>query len=120
MDTLRKVRISLDNGVKLHLETWDTGRTDWRGQSYIGYRLRYVSRVPSQRLVIFEGENFSGSPFYADDSNETLGGLLTFLSLRPGDTDREYFDSYTPDQMDFAQTHGEYLSLVAMRMGGTL
>jgi hypothetical protein len=44
--------------------------------------------------------------------------LMGFLTLRPGDTDDEYFDRYTPDQLAFADEHGEFLGLeVEMRFG---
>jgi hypothetical protein len=49
--------------------------------------------------IIFEGEDFAGSPMDADDSDETVAALLTFLTLRRGDTDAEYFESYTPEQL---------------------
>lgn len=42
--------------------------------------------------------------------------MLTFLSLRPGDTDRDYFDRYTPEQLDWARAHGEELSWLATEL----
>jgi hypothetical protein len=54
---------------------------------------------------------------HATDSNETLRALLGFLTLKPGDTDREYFDDYTPAQMAFAQGDAEMLSLYSMEPG---
>ena len=103
-DTLRDVIL---DGYRL--TTWATPKTDWRGQTRIGYQFSSPDGA-----VIFEGEDFSGSPMHADDSDETLRALLSFLTLRPGDTDREYFDSYTPEQMAFAQGPAEGLSLWAM------
>ena len=41
-----------------------------------------------------------------------LPGLLAFLSLKPGDTDPEYFEGYTPEQLEFARQEGESLSLL--------
>jgi hypothetical protein len=64
--------------------------------------------------VIFKGESFGASPLYPIDSEETVRTLLGFLSLRPGDTDPDYFDGYTPDQLAFAQRHGEALSLYTL------
>jgi len=34
-----------------------------------------------------------------------MRALLGFLTLRPGDTDVEYFDAYTPEQMEFAESY---------------
>ena len=45
-----------------------------------------------------------------------MGAILGFLSLRPGDTDPEYFDSYSDEQLRWAQTYGEELSLHAYEL----
>jgi hypothetical protein len=37
--------------------------------------------------------------------------VLAFLSLKPGDTDPEYFEGYTLEQLAFARAEGENLSL---------
>ena len=68
---------------------------------------------PTAGEVIFEGADFSGSPMHADDSDQAVASLLTFLSLRPGDTDPDYFDDYTPEQLAFARAEGENLALYA-------
>ena|GEM_PF-5718442 len=95
---------------RFRLEVCDTGRRDWRGQSRLAYTFTDDDKV------IFEGSDFCGSPLHADDSDETLAALLGFLSLRPGDTERDYFDSYTPEQLDWARANGEELSLIAHEM----
>ena len=104
MDTLRRVNI---DGYTLH--TYATNRTDWRGQSYIGYTF-----ASPDGDVIFSGTDFVGSPMHADDSDETLRALLSFLTLRPGDTDRDYFDGYTERQIAFRDCDAEALSMWAM------
>ena len=57
-----------------------------------------------EHSVLFAGEDFRPSPMHADDADETLRGLLGFLTLRPGDTDREYFADYSPAQLAFAES----------------
>ena len=102
MDTLRRVRLTpLTDGRTFELHMWDTGRTDRRGQSFIAYRFGVVG----DEAPLFEGTDFAGSPMHADDSDACVATLLTFLTLRPGDTDRDYFDDYTPDQLDW--THDD-------------
>lgn len=91
------------------LKMWDTGRIDDRGQTIIGYSLR-----GRDHRAVFEGRDFSGSPLHADDSDETVKALVTFLTLKPGDTDAEYFEFYTPTQMAFAQGPAEELSLYTL------
>jgi hypothetical protein len=100
-------------GPKFRLEMWATSRNDRRGQTIIGYQL---SEITSEGTIvpIFEGEDFAGSPLHADDSDETLRSLLGFLTLRPSDTDREYFENYTERQMDFVRNHAEALSMFAL------
>jgi hypothetical protein len=96
---------------KERLLTWDTGRTDRRGQTIIGYAFWDDYRNPGKPL--FTGSDFAGSPMHADDSDATLRALLGFLTLRPGDTDAEYFSSYTEDQLDYARSDAEHHSMWA-------
>ncbi len=91
------------------LDVWDTHRTDSYGKSILGYEFR----TPDDEML-FAGEDFSASPLHAIDSDETLRALLGFLTLRPGDTDSEYFESYTPEQMAFAEGPAEELQMFGM------
>jgi hypothetical protein len=99
-DYLRKVAIEALIGRKWTLNTWDTGKRHARGTTMIGYEL-----ISPEGVVLFTGEDFSPSPMNADDADETLQGIMCFLTLKLGDTDREYFDSYTPEQMAFAESY---------------
>lgn len=38
--------------------------------------------------------------------------VLSLFEMRPGDTDSEYFDSYTPEQLEWAIKHGEELGMI--------
>jgi hypothetical protein len=78
------------------------------GKCQLGYRLNEVN--DSRRRTLFEGEDFCCSPLHAIDSDETVGALLGFLTLRPGDTDAEYFADYTPQQLEFCAQHAETLA----------
>ena len=100
-DLLRDVDL---DGYRLRL--WDTNDCDRLGRS----RLRYELRSPANE-VIFAGADFAASPLYSIDNDETVKALLGFLTLRPGDTDAEYFANYTERQLDFADTDAEALSL---------
>lgn len=101
--TLRYVSL-VGTGYRLH--TWDTGRSDSRGASYVGYAFY----PPKSRKPLFAGTDFSPGMFTSIDSNEALRGLLGFLTLRPGDTDEEYFEKYTPEQLEWAIRNGEMMS----------
>ncbi len=104
METLRHVRL---DGYTL--QTWDTQRSDRMGKTI----LRYEFKAPDG-TVLFEGSDFACSPMICVDSDDCLRSLLGFLTLKPGDTDRDYFDNYTPAQMAFAEGPAESLSLWSM------
>lgn len=88
------------------LRMWDINRRDGLGKWQLRYQLKHG------RKVIFEGDDFACSPMHAVDSLETVAGLLGFLTLKPGDTDREYFAGYTEAQMAFAYSNAaEALSM---------
>ena len=98
------------------IKLWDTYETDgsFFGRTKLRYELKHDGKV------IFKGSDFTGSSCHAIDSDETFGGILGFLSLRPGDTDKEYFESYTEEQREFADMYGEELSMFAMELEGVL
>lgn len=81
------------------LKVWDTNTRDHpHGRHILAYKLYDGDEL------IFKGTDFCCSLCKAVDSVETIEGILAFLSLRPGDTDREYFDDYTPRQMEWCQS----------------
>ncbi len=90
------IRTWRNSGFTLRL--YDTGLRHHRGTTLLGYELK------DGRKVIFHGSDFSASPMHSDDSDETVCGLLGFLSLRPGDTDREYFEQYTKEQLRWCES----------------
>jgi hypothetical protein len=101
IDMLRVVQLEAHTGRKWKLELWDTGRRSFGafGRCYLGYRL-----TSPEGAVLFEGDDYSPVPSLAIDSDESLRGLCGFLFLRPGDTDDEYFENYTPEQLEFARS----------------
>lgn len=118
-------------GPTFILDTWDTGRTGYNGKWLVGYRLVMAEPNPewrgdvsrnagpkTVRTVLFEGDEFSPGAGMCVDSDEAIEGLMGFLTLRPGDTDREYFDNYTPAQLEYCSQHAEALSCEVMRRFG--
>ena len=91
-------------GPTFTLLLWDTHR--WchnRPTTWLGYKLIMSGET------LFEGEDFSNSPFDAVDSDETVKGLMGFLTLRPGDTDPDYFDGYNEKKLEYCDNHAEDL-----------
>ena len=108
-DYIRRVRLTpyrKGMGPTFTLTLLD-GRFDGRRD-----RLSYCLAMSegAGRVTLFEGDDFSPSPAHAWDSDECVSALLGFLTLRPGDTDGEYFDNYTPEQLAYCSQHAEALS----------
>ena len=119
--TLRDVDVDL---LSEHFDGLDTDWTSPGGDYHVqtqydhsnGSRTYLAYRLWCRGKLVFQGNDYGCSPLHAGDSCDALAGLLHCLSLRPGDTDREYFDAYTPEQMAFAQEHGESLGMWAEEM----
>ena len=79
----------------------------YRDREMLGYEFYHDGKL------IFEGEDFGPGAFQAIDSDSTVAALLGFLALQKGDTDAEYFDDYTKEQLQFSEEFGEQLSMYA-------
>jgi hypothetical protein len=103
------IRVWRRDGFTLKL--WDTHRVDHYGKLVLVYKLF------DGASLVFKGDDFHGSPLHAPDSLDTLEGLLAFLTLRPGDTDPDYFARYTPRQLAWScGTRCELLSLIRLEL----
>lgn len=68
-----------------------------------GHTLDYNFYVKG--ALLFEGTGFRPSPMHGTESMGSLLSLLSFLTVQPGDADPRYFDGYTADQLDWADSH---------------
>jgi hypothetical protein len=94
------------------LKLWDTHRVDRYGKTVLAYKFYDGGRL------IFKGEDFHCSPLHAIDSDETVAGVLAFLSLKPGDTDAEWFEEYSPAQLAWCLSRAEELSWYVEELEG--
>jgi hypothetical protein len=76
-----------------------TDKQDSYGHILVKYKF-----ITPKKEVLFEGDDFGASPLHEPESRESAIALLGFLTLRKGDTDEEYFDNYTPAQLEFSQS----------------
>lgn len=83
------------------------------GKHEIAYKLTQVSHR-GERKTIFAASDFYCSPMHAIDSDETCMALMSFLTLKEGDTDQEYFANYTKRQIEFRDEHAEALNWAAL------
>jgi len=99
-------QVELDGFI---LRTWETGKVDAYGKSQLGY----VFSTPTDS-ILFTGEDFYCSRGCSVDSDSAMRSLLGFLTLRPGDTDEEYFANYNAEQLAFANNDAESLQMYTL------
>lgn len=71
------------------------------GYDYTQHKARVAYSLQCGREIIFQGNDFFCSPMDDSESKESILSLMSFLTLQKGDTDSEYFDNYTPRQLEF-------------------
>lgn len=111
-------------GPTFSLVTWDTGRTQRAVGSHpthytLGYKLTMREPGPKGKSVtLFEGEDH-GCPMHTGvDSDDAVRSVMNFLTLKPGDTDSDYFAGYTEAQLEYCNSHAESLALEVMNRFG--
>ena len=101
------------DGVGFRLELYDLNETDFEGHHRLGYEFHHGHKL------IFQGEDFACSPCQAVDSDQCVASLLGWLSLKRGDVDRDYFNSYTTEQLEWRDEWAETLSIYALELAET-
>lgn len=91
-----------DGPYRLHLFT--SHETDEFGHTALSYQFRHNGDI------VFDGGDYRPGSGIALDGADSVSGLLGFLTLRPGDTDWEYFAAYSPCELLWAIEHAEELS----------
>lgn len=91
-------------GPRFCLTVYDTYARDHMGKNVLAYRLTMDGKK------LFAGADFSCAPGWAIDSDNCMECLMGFLTLRPGDTDAEYFAKDTPEQTQYREQWAESLN----------
>lgn len=98
--------------LELHMSDKPASRFDRQRWQYVLWDENWAAPLGQlQKAPIFSSDDFE--TIYAEDE-EIVRTLLSFLSLRPGDTDSEYFDSYTERQIAWRDERAETLSMYAI------
>ena len=64
-------------------------------------------------VIFARGDTWCGVAAHVPlDGIEARALVMSLVAMRPGDTDSDYFASYTPAQLEFAETYGEALGCV--------
>ena len=122
-DKLFMLRVGLTNkaygNIVLAITAYDANHTSPdTGHMRIDVSARLYETIDGKRtsrVVFARGDTYCAvNRWTAIDSDDAKELVLSLLSMKPGDTDEEYFASYTPEQLAFATRYGEDLSMAAM------
>jgi len=68
------------------------------------------------RVVFARGALYCGLPtFKSIDGPDARELVLSLVAMKPGDTDADFFAHYTPEQLAWAERHGDGVSYAASR-----
>ncbi len=103
----------------------DSGKPRWElflvdvhyaaGRDRVTYRFDEIS-AGGVREVIAEGNDFGPSPMHSVDGDDAVASLMSFLTIREHDTDRECFEQLvsTPRHRQFSEEYAEQVGYEAM------
>lgn len=100
--------------IRFKLSTgWATMRAWETPHGFDGSHARLDCELVHNGKVVFpKGATWCGIPSHQSiDGNAAKECVASLFAMKPGDTDREYFDSYTPEQLEWAEANGEELGL---------
>lgn len=103
-------RVSYD-GTRFRLTLSHGGEWDSAGRWQYAYRFEVKAHRESSYRVLFEGSDMWGHD--EPTSDRACAAAMGWLTLRPGDTDSEYFETYTADQLAYAGSYAESLACLA-------
>jgi hypothetical protein len=117
-EKVRTVRLSpyrRGAGPTFTLELWDLQTTDSAGRYGVGYKLTEKRPGQKRARTLFECKSPPCAVYahLAVDSDAMVLDVIRWLTLKPGDTDAEWFANYTKDQLDFANSDAEALQVTA-------
>ena len=119
MDKVRTVRFKpyrSGMGPSFTLHMYDAETTDSAGRYGVCFEFKMG------RETIFSSMTPANAAFghHCIDSNDAVKNVMGWITLKPGDTDREYFANYTQAQLDFASSHADTLEMEVMDRFGEL
>lgn len=85
----------------LRILMWDTYTSDHCHRTILGYAVWFNDEPDA----LFVGDDLHVPQSQVIDSDRAVCSLVSFLTLRPGDTDPDHFDNYTPEQKEWASSN---------------
>ena len=86
---------------------------DSAGRWGVGYTLE--RKEGGKKMLLFDSDtNGIAYAHLSVDSDERAHDVMGWLTLKPGDTDEEFFNKYTPEQREWAESEAEELGYTVM------
>jgi hypothetical protein len=117
MDKLFSLRYTMpEDGSKVVITAYDTNQTYYPH----GPQHKLHATLTHNKKVIWKlGDTYCGvSPMHSIDGEDAKALVTSLFAMRPGDTDAEYFEHYTQEQLDFADKYGEDLAMLSYHRFG--
>lgn len=79
--------------------------------------VKYRAQVKVGGKVLFPVDgplNGSFSPMWACDGDEAKEHVLFHLATKPGDTDDDFFNGYTPEQLAFVEANSDEVTMAKL------
>jgi hypothetical protein len=109
--TLRVPSMRTDREHTITIQAFDAYKTGPHGHSQIDVRVLFTAKGGKPVEIFPRGATYCGMPCGSSiDGDEAKELVCSLIAMKPGDTDREFFDSYTPEQLSFVKEYGEELS----------
>lgn len=98
-------------GPTFRLSLFDVHATDSAGRHGVGYRL--TCKRNGESMVLFDCQDAQGAAFghHSVDGDEAVKNVMGWLTLKPGDTDSDYFKDYTATQLEYCRSYAEALAV---------
>ncbi len=112
---LFRLVVRLPGGTAV-IRAWEGSYTDRRLSTHtkIETELRWLEPGKRSEVVFAPGDTWCGIPGHqTTDGIYAREAVCSLLAMKPGDTDSDYFASYTPEQLAWAEAHGEDLRLAS-------
>jgi hypothetical protein len=111
------LNIRLSDGKTYHIPVYERNVRTHNGG--VAYTFNVLERVgKNHHNIIFSNMVGSFSPCHACDGVNAKRHILMHLAMKQGDTDQEFFDTYSDEQLEFVNTFGEEIYFLAVSRYG--
>lgn len=105
-DLLFTLRVRLRHGMAV-IRAWEAG-FQHPNHTRLDAELRHNGKT-----IFPRGATYCGIPGqFAIDGIDAKECVLSLFCMKPGDTDSEYFDSYTQEQLDWVAENADDLDMI--------